>query len=71
MAAGTMAAGLVVTAFSTATGGQSPSAQLLFKPILPSYVLILHWSKQLPEPSQELVRLLESMGTGREIRSSL
>lgn len=61
MAAGMMAAGaaadglvhtVVVTGFSTAARGQSPDAQLLFKPLLPSPVLITHWLKQVTGQAQ-------------------
>lgn len=46
MAAGAATAGLVhmvvATGFSTGARGQSPDAQLFFKPLLPLHVLISH-----------------------------
>ena len=56
MAARIVAAGLVhmvvVTGFLTAAREQSPNAQLLFKHLLLSCVLIFHWPKQVQAKSR-------------------
>lgn len=52
MAAGAAAAGLVHTVVVTAAREQSLDARLLFKPLLPSHLLISHWLKQVRGQAQ-------------------